>query len=112
MDYNRIVLEMLDRIKQLEERVDKLENEKEPSTQKSSNKYRHLTAHLKRSDSPVRLTFAEIEKIIGFKLPASAYQYREFWSNTKSHSIALSWLCIGYKTVEVNIDNEYVIFEN
>ena len=112
MDYNRIMLEMLDRIKQLEERVNKLENRKETSPQKASNKYRHLTAHLKKNNSPVRLTFTEIEKILGFKLPASAYQYREFWSNTKSHSIALSWLCIGYKTVEVDIDNEFVIFEN
>ena len=116
MEYERIILEMLDRIKQLEEKVEMLSNNMAvPAAEnkgKASNKYRHLTAYLSKQESPVKLSFGEIEEIVGFPLPASAYSYREFWANTKSHSIALSWLSIGYRTVEVSIEQKYVIFEN
>ena len=57
------------------------------------------------------LTFSQIENAIGFSLPESARQYREFWANTTTHSIALSWLSVGYKTVDVNLANETVVFE-
>ena len=112
MEYDKIILEMLSRIKDLEEKVKELEGTAKCQRGKTSNKYRHLTTYLESANSPVRLTFKELEKIIGFELPSSAYKHREFWANTKSHSIALSWLSVGYKTVEVSIENEYVIFEN
>lgn len=116
MEYDRILLEMLDRIKKLEEKVEKLEKAASPSETaavcKTSNKYRHLSTHLAKSTSPVRLSFQEIEQIVGFRLPPSAYSYREFWANTKSHSIALSWMGVGFKTVEVSLEEEYVVFEN
>ena len=114
MEYERIILEMLDRIKQLENKVEVLtKNAQLPPENKgkASSKYRHLTAYLGKQESPVKLSFGEIEAIVGFSLPASAYSYREFWANTKSHSIALSWLSIGYRTVEVSIEQKYVVFE-
>ena len=120
MDYDRIILEMLDRIKTLEEQMAELRgsagtvsNEQSNITEiKASKKYRRLTELLGTShERTVSLTFDEIEKTIGFSLPRSAREHRAFWANTTTHSIALSWLSIGYKTVDVNMNMETVVFE-
>lgn len=120
MDYDRIILEMLDRIKALEEQVEKLSDKKtaeqnqqtDPAKMKVSKKYRRLSELLDMSGSrSVTLTFGEIENAIGFALPDSAREHRAFWANTTTHSIALSWLSVGYKTVDVNLSRETVVFE-
>ena len=119
MEYDRIILEMLDRIKVLEDEVAALKGgssatETKPSVKpiKPGKKYRHLAELLENSgEKTISLTFSQIEKAIGFSLPESARQYREFWANTTTHSIALSWLGVGYKTVDVNLENETVSFE-
>ena len=117
MDYDRIILEMLDRIKTLEDEVAALKNGKATESNgndemKSSKKYRRLTEMLVAADGrPVSLTFSDIEKAIGFPLPSSAREHRAFWANTTSHSIALSWMCVGYKTVDVDLNKETVVFE-
>ena len=120
MDYDRIILEMLDRIKTLEEQMAELRgnagtvsNDQSDKTEiKASKKYRRLTELLDAShERTVSLTFDEIEKTIGFSLPGSAREHRAFWANTTTHSIALSWLSIGYKTVDVNMNMETVVFE-
>ena len=117
MDYDRIILEMLERIKALEDEVASLKGNTGNSTNgnkriKSSKKYRRLTDLLTNANGkPVSVSFAEIEKIIGFSLPDSAREHRAFWANTTTHSIALSWLSVGYKTVDVNIEKEVVVFE-
>lgn len=119
MEYDRIILEMLDRIKALEDEVATLKSsapvvETKPLTKpiKPGKKYRHLAELLENSkEKKMSLTFSQIENAIGFSLPESARQYREFWANTTTHSIALSWLSVGYKTVDVNLANETVIFE-
>lgn len=38
------------------------------------------------------LTFEQIEGYTGEKLEPSAYTHSAYWSNSKSHSIAYSWL--------------------
>lgn len=118
MDYDRIILEMLDRIKKLEDEVSLLKDEKSTAPLKSnesikaSKKYRRLTDVLNQAlGEPVKLSFSDIENEIGFKLPASAREHRAFWANTTTHSIALSWLSADYKTVEVNLENETIVFE-
>ena len=120
MNYDKIILEMLDRIKALEDQIKELNGKtlsEQPSqndiTQmKASKKYRRLSELLDGSDSKsVTLTFNEIEKIVGFTLPESAREHRAFWANTTTHSIALSWLSVGYKTVDVDIINEIIVFE-
>ena len=120
MNYDKIILEMLDRIKALEDQVKELNGKilsEKPSqsdiTQmKASKKYRRLSELLDGSESKsVTLTFNEIEKIVGFTLPESAREHRAFWANTTTHSIALSWLSVGYKTVDVDIINEIIVFE-
>ena len=114
MEYEKILLNLIDRITILEEKVENLENSKfqENEAFKTSKKYRHLSAYLATSNSPsVILKFEEIEKILGFELPDSAKKHRPFWANTTTHSIALSWLSVGYETVDVNMDQQIVVFE-
>jgi len=118
MDYDRIILEMLDRIKTLEDDVAKLKGENDVSKIESnllsmpSKKYRKLSALLASANGkPVSMSFSEIEEVLGFELPASAREHRAFWANTESHSIALSWLSEGYKTMVVDLPGEKIVFE-
>lgn len=51
-----------------------------------------------------RVTFAEIEAILGFSLPKSAYHYPAWWANDATgHSHARAWLDAGWKTENVDI---------
>lgn len=119
MEYDRIILEMLDRIKKLEAEVELLKNDSgirnadnQTDKPKVSKKYRRLTEKLLNSQSKkISLSFTDIETIIESSLPESAYTYRAFWANTTSHSIAHGWLAAGYKVVDVNMDAETVTFE-
>ena len=114
MEYEKIILNLIDRVTILEEKVNLLENGKSYNSDslKASKKYRHLSNYLTNSNNnTVILKFAEIEKIIDFELPDSAKKYRQFWANTTTHSIALSWLSVGYETVDVNMDLQTVVFE-
>ena len=122
MDYDRIIIEMLNRIQILEDKVAVFEKDISGGTVNSSKetdvalasskKYRQLSDYLySNEDDKVRLTFGDIEQVLGFTLPPSAYIHRAFWANTKTHSIALSWMSVGFETVEVNIEGSYVIFE-
>lgn len=42
------------------------------------------------------LSFSDIEKVLGFELPLSAYTYSAWWANG-GHSQAYAWLDAGYK---------------
>ena len=118
MDYEKIILDLLNRIVTLEKKV--VELEKSISSARSdtaeiptgSKKYRFLSDYLHQSNSnKVELSFLEIEDILKFKLPDSAITHRTFWANTTSHSIALSWLSVNYLVTEVNLEDKYIIFE-
>lgn len=108
---------MLERIKILENKVKALEEAKESNISAKpistfdlhnvSAKYRPLAEYLVKSESTrVELSYAEIETILGFRLPDTARNFKQsFWANTKTHSYASSWLEIGYKTrVDLNCD--------
>ena len=118
MDYDKIILDLLNRIVTLEERVavlEKIGNDTQSTNSDSptgSKKYRFLSDYLYQSNSPrVKLSYSEIEEILNFKLPDSAATHRAFWANTTSHSIALSWLSVNYSVVEANLDEKYIVFE-
>ncbi|TJX12997.1 hypothetical protein E9840_11245 [Tissierella creatinini] len=53
----------------------------------------------------------QIEDIIGYALPLSANQQRAFWSNTRTHLVAVSWMNAGFKTTVVELENELITFE-
>ena len=118
MDYDKIIVDLLNRIVILEERVANLENggtnvtKESPNLPAGSKKYRFLSEYLYESNQTrVKLTYAEIESILQFDLPDSASTHRAFWANTTSHSIALSWLSVNYSVVEANLNERYIVFE-
>jgi hypothetical protein len=48
-------------------------------------KYRPLGDYLvKQNEVSVSLTFQEIEQILGFTLPLSAYNHRAWWANSRA----------------------------
>jgi hypothetical protein len=78
-----------------------------------NTKYDPLYYHL--SDSPLselKMTFVEIERVLGFALPASARRYQAWWANadnsTASH--AKSWLRASFKTRGVDLNSQVVTF--
>jgi hypothetical protein len=59
------------------------------------SRYDGLRVHLsERSEPQVRLSFIEIERILGQPLPSSARRHRAWWANERSgtHVHARSWL--------------------
>ena len=65
-----------------------------------AGKYEPLFDYLSANQDPsIRLTFIEIERILGTGLPDSARCHRQWWANARtSHPYAQSWLRAGYKT--------------
>lgn len=61
--------------------------------------YEPLRKHL--DNLKITLTFKEIEEILGFKLPPSAYKYEAWWDNTTgNHTQRKGWIDAGWKVVE------------
>ncbi len=77
-------------------------------------KYRKLMRHLNALPAKTmrhRMRFAEIERAVGFRLPASASRHRPWWSNsTAGHSHARAWLEAGWKVETVDLSEGVVIF--
>ena len=77
------------------------------------SKYDPLYHHLVNSpETVVALSFAEIERILGFALPASARRYQAWWANERegTHSHARSWLEASYETQGVDLNAQSVRF--
>jgi hypothetical protein len=69
-------------------------------------KYSPLREYLLASESPrVRMTFAEVEALIGEVLPASACRHPGRWANEDiaTHSPARAWLNAGYETQRLDL---------
>ena len=81
----------------------------------SRGKYAPLYRRLLAKAGPDwRVSFSELEAILGFNLPNSARLYRPWWSNQKhsaGHSHALAWSAAGWKTRSVNLEAETLVFE-
>jgi hypothetical protein len=79
----------------------------------SRSKYAPLRQHLK--DDPrnlVAMTFREVERVLGFQLPASARSYRHWWANdrTGNHTQAYAWMGAGRKVVSLDLIERRVKF--
>ena len=62
-------------------------------------------------DDSIRLTFGQIEAIIGDRLPDSARHHRAWWANTtSSHPHARSWLDVGWRVDAVDLSAELATF--
>lgn len=76
------------------------------------DKYVSLKSYLKQCGKDcLTLSFNEIEGIIGNNLPQSAYKHTAFWSNSRTHSIALGWMDAGYQIVERNLEKRLITFK-
>lgn len=59
----------------------------------------------------VRLSFEEIEAIIGTPLPPSARQHRAWWANSSvGHNHSQQWLEAGWRTSYINLSEQRVDF--
>jgi hypothetical protein len=69
-------------------------------------KYQNLGAFLQKQRArEVPLTFREIEKITGAKLPPKAQHHRAWWSNNPSNNVMTKvWLEAGYESAQVDIN--------
>ena len=76
------------------------------------SKYEPLGAYLKKQDKElVPMTFAEIERVTGVKLPASASKYRPWWSNNPDNSVMTKiWLDAGYESEQVDMAKRKLVF--
>jgi hypothetical protein len=76
------------------------------------SKYAPLEHHLESQRlERVPMTFSEIERVLESALPPSARKHRAWWSNNPTNSVmTYSWLAAGYKTTEVNLESEKVVF--
>jgi hypothetical protein len=76
------------------------------------SKYSALGEYLKRQRGDrVPLTFAEIEKITGTKLPASAHKHRPWWSNNPDNSVMTKvWLDAGFESEQVDMPARKLTF--
>lgn len=121
MEYSQVLLEMLERIKVLENKVEALEvqirsvPENQPQDREQldnvSLKYRKLAEYLLDSnETRVTLSYPQIEEILGFALPNTARRFKaSFWANTRTHSYASSWMGVGYKT-QIDAHSDLVTF--
>ncbi len=58
-----------------------------------------------------RMSFDQIERVLGFKLPKSAYKHEAWWSNNSTgHSHSQSWLSSGWRTQNVDLAGRKVTF--
>jgi hypothetical protein len=75
-------------------------------------KYLPLYHHLVALDGASwQATFAEVEDVLGFALPASARNHQAWWANdVTTHSHARAWLAARYRTAGVNLTAERVTF--
>jgi hypothetical protein len=75
-------------------------------------KYEALKTHLARNAARrVSMTFAEVAKVIGKPLPASAYRYPSWWANDAAHHAqARAWAEAGYRTENVDLKEQRVEF--
>ena len=76
------------------------------------SKYSPLSEYLGQQRNPVvRMSFDEIERVIGEKLPPSALRYRAWWSNNDTNNVMTkAWLEAGFQSEEVDMKARRLAF--
>ncbi len=76
------------------------------------SKYDALGDYLKRQRGDrVPMTFGQIEKITGTRLPASAHKHRPWWSNNPRNSVMTKvWLDAGFESEQVDMPSRKLVF--
>lgn len=75
-------------------------------------KYEPLGAFLRNQRAQeVPLTFTEIEKITGVKLPPKAQHHRAWWSNNAANNVMTKvWLDAGFESAQVDMEARKLVF--
>jgi hypothetical protein len=75
-------------------------------------KYEPLGTFLRgQRTQEVPLTFSEIEKITGVKLPPKAQHHRAWWSNNASNNVMTKvWLDAGFESTKVDMSARKLVF--
>ena len=59
----------------------------------------------------IPMTFADVERITGTKLPPSAHKHRPWWSNNPQNSVMTKvWLAAGFETEQVDMAGQKLVF--
>jgi hypothetical protein len=76
------------------------------------SKYEPLGEYLKKQNKErVPMTFAEIERVTGVKLPPSAGKHRPWWSNNPVNSaMTRVWLDAGFESEQVDMAARKLVF--
>ncbi len=77
-----------------------------------SSKYAPLESHLRDSGhAQVPMTFSEIERVVGLRLPPAAFKHRALWSNNPGNWVMTkAWLAAGYETEKVDMEKRKLVF--
>ncbi|WP_404443402.1 hypothetical protein LG307_14685 [Sutcliffiella horikoshii] len=83
---------------------------------KGLGKYQPLCTYLsntKPDKNSLTLTFEDIEQILSFKLPLSAYKHNAWWANERQgHVQAKAWLQAGWKTSDTVLGKTITFIRN
>jgi len=76
------------------------------------SKYEPLTQFLAAQRfQEVTMTFSEIERVLGFRLPEKASGIRAWWSNNPSNNVMTkAWLAAGFVTARVDMGSRRLVF--
>jgi hypothetical protein len=76
------------------------------------SKYDALGEYLQRQRGDlIPMTFADIEKVTGARLPASAHKHRPWWSNNPHNSAMTKvWLDAGFESEQVDMPGRKLVF--
>ena len=77
-------------------------------------KYQSLARHLASLQTETwNARFNELEEVLGFPLPQSAYRHRAWWANQNgsNHSQTEGWRSAGWETRDVDFNHRTVRFE-
>jgi hypothetical protein len=59
----------------------------------------------------IPMTFREIEKVTGVKLPPKAQHHRAWWSNNPDNNVMTKvWLAAGFESAQVDMEGRKLVF--
>ncbi len=74
------------------------------------SRYDKFGNYLDSQNESFSITFEKVEEIIGEKLPDSAYNYPEWWSNNDSHPLMGIVLSKSWKSKDCNLEKQEIQF--
>lgn len=95
-----------DSVAELSGLLDSLQRDRRPKGQKFLPLFEYFRTCTK---SPVTLTFAEIEDILGYKL-GKGQNSKQYWMRTGFMNISQTWIENGYEIMNLHLDKKYIVF--